>query len=61
MLGFYRNSQKKASILEAAGSQTAPPVPSKSYAGHACVPTERVRPLNLSLPFYVFKEVYVKF
>lgn len=45
LTGFHRNSQEKAGLLEAAGSQTAPPVPSESYAGHAWVPSERVRVL----------------
>lgn len=49
--GFHRNSQEKAGLLEAAGPETAPPVPSKSYAGHACVPTERVR---LCWPSFTF-------
>ena len=41
--GFHRDSEEETGLLEAAGSQTAPPVPKKSHAGHACVPTERVR------------------
>lgn len=45
LTGFHRNSQEKAGLLEAAGPQTAPPVPSESYAGHAWVPSERVRVL----------------
>lgn len=44
--GFHRNSQEKAGLLEAAGPQTAPLVPSESYAGHAWVPSERVRALT---------------
>lgn len=50
MSGLLRDSQETADVMEAAGSQTAPPVPSESYAGHACVSTERVRPSLRILP-----------
>lgn len=42
MSGFFRDSQEKTGLLESAGPETAPPGPSESYAGHACVSTERV-------------------
>lgn len=52
--GLFRDSQEKAGLLESAGPETAPPGPSESYAGHACVSTERVRvcdsAFDLSLP-----------
>jgi len=52
--GLHRNSQEKAGFLEAAGPQTAPPVSSESYAGHACVPTERVSLCWPSVPLISF-------
>ena len=52
--GFYRNSEEEAGLLEAAGPQIAPPLPSESYAGHACVPTERVSLSSDSALFYLW-------
>lgn len=65
--GFFRDSQEKTGLLESAGPETAPPGPSESYAGHACVSTERVRvcdvafhlllphqiDVHLSFPFFL--------
>lgn len=55
--GLFRDSQEKAGLLESAGPETAPPGPSESYAGHACVSTERVRvcdsAFDLSLPHQI--------
>lgn len=42
-IGVHRNSQEKAGVLEAAGPQAAALVSPQSDAGHASVPTERVR------------------
>lgn len=53
--GLFRDSQEKAGLLESAGPETAAPGPSESYAGHACVSTERVRvcDFDLSLPHQI--------
>lgn len=49
MSGFLGDSQEKAGLLESAGPETAPPGPPQSYAGHACVSTERVRVCDVAL------------
>lgn len=50
--GLFRDSQEKAGVLESTGTETASSVPSESYAGDACVSTERVRVWTSPLIFH---------